>query len=275
MELSITQRLILTGAADAPISPSGRAEPVAGRYAGHDGGPPGLMADADPAIPPGSMTTPPAAGGDLAELARRCAETRGGDRAAFEQLHTRLAPGIRGFFTRRSTGGRALEQSDELTQRVMIALFEAIAEGRYDPQRSAVSTFTYAIASNIWLRHLRERRARGGVVSDNDLDRAEEDARSLGLTGGPLDHAASAELLEAVRRCLRERGGPGNLTEDEHTIVLAAAAGASDRALAERLGLAASTINAKKQSGWEKLRRALSRMGFRGEVAERGEGERE
>lgn len=275
MELSITRSLILTGGLDAPKSPAGRADPDAGRYAGRDGGPPGLMADADPATPPGSTTTPPAAGGDLAELGRRCAATRGGDRAAFEQLHARLAPGIRGFFTRRSRGGCESDLADELTQRVMVALFESLAEGRYDPERSAVSTFTYAIASNIWLRHLRETRARGGAVSDNDLGRAEEDARSVGLMGGPSDHAASAELLEAVRRCLRERGGPGNLTEDEHTIVLAAAAGASDRTLAARLGLAASTINAKKQSGWEKLRRALSRMGFRGELAERGEEERE
>lgn len=242
------------------------------------------MADVDPATSPGALpiqpspvtaTTPAVSPGDLADLGRRCAASRGGDRTAFDQLHARLTPGIRAFFARRCAGGRSSELAEELTQRVMIALYEAIAQGRYDPDRSAVSTFAYAIASNIWLRHLRQARARGGTVTDNELNLAEQDAESLGLGRGPVDEAASAELLDAVRRCLKERGGPGNLTEDEHAIVLAAAGGASDRALAERLGLAASTINAKKQSGWDKLRRALSRMGFRVEVAERGADERE
>jgi DNA-directed RNA polymerase specialized sigma24 family protein len=91
---------------------------------------------------------------------------------------------------------------------------------------------------------------------------------AAGLSDEPDSEVASAELLEAVRRCLRERDAPGCLTDEEHAIVVAAAAGASDRTLAERFGLAASTINAKKQSGWEKLRRYLARLGHRVESAE-------
>lgn len=254
-----------------------RADAVGGRYAGINGGSTVLMAEPDPAEQPGPAPAA-AAGGDLAELGRACAASRGGDHAAFQALHTRLAPGIRAFFSRRVPGGAAFggsELADELTQRVMIALFESLAQGRYDPERAAISTFTYAIATNIWLRHLRQLRSRGGAVSENQLNQAELDAQSLAADDSPTSTAAGAELLEAVRRCLRERGQPGNLTDDEHAIVLAAAGGASDRALAERMGLAASTVNAKKQSGWDKLRRALSRMGFREDWSERDQPERE
>lgn len=217
---------------------------------------------------------PPGAGpglksGDLAELGRVCAATRGEDRPAFEELHARLSPGIRGFFAKRTRGRTSGDAADELTQRVMIGLFEALKRGRFDPERASISTFAYAIAAKTWLRHLRERRSRGGVVSDNEWAMADEAVSALGGRGDALEDAAGAELLEATRRALRERGGPGNLTDEEYAIVTAAAAGASDRALAERLGLAASTVNVKKQSGWEKLRRALARVGHRAEIAER------
>lgn len=65
------------------------------------------------------------------------------------------------------------------------------------------------------------------------------------------------------------------MTDEEQAIIVAAAGGASDRTLAERFGLAASTINAKKQSGWEKLRRQLRRLGHKPDLSEREADERE
>ncbi len=219
-----------------------------------------------------------AAGDEINLLARRCVETCGRDRDAFEALHDRLTPGLRAFFARRVPGGAANVAIDDLMQRVWTGLWEAFAAGRYDPARSAVSTFVYAIATKTWLRHLRSERGRkrqsdrGG--SDQGIEALAEQAEALTLSDDPFSEAAAAELLEAVRTCLRTGGGEGGagggLSEQERAIVVAAAAGASDRALAQRMGLAASSVNAKKQSGLEKIRRYLARLGHRTESGERG-----
>jgi DNA-directed RNA polymerase specialized sigma24 family protein len=161
---------------------------------------------------------------------------------------------------------------------VWLGLYEAFAQGRYDPTRSSITTFVYAIAAKTWLRYLRqatrpERAGAGGGAgggSDNRDGSGGDDVEALPEGDEPGSEVGSAELLEAVRRCLRERGTAGALTDEEQAIIVAAAAGASDRTLADRMGLAASTVNAKKQSGWEKVRRYLARLGHREESAERG-----
>lgn len=211
--------------------------------------------------------TDPAA--HLRALAEACSASRGEDRAAFTELHDRLGPAIRAFFARRVRPGRAAESVDDLCQRVWIGLYEAFAHGRYDPARSSITTFTYAIAAKTWLRHLRKTTQLGAASIESGGDAGMDYLQSAGFSDEPDSEAADAELLEAVRRCLRERGAPGSLTDEEHAIVVAAAGGASDRTLAERFGLAASTINAKKQSAWEKLRRSLARLGHRVESTER------
>ncbi len=70
------------------------------------------------------------------------------------------------------------------------------------------------------------------------------------------------ELLDAVRACLHAEEAPDSLTPQERHIVQSAARGATDRALAAELGLAASTINVRKQAAYAKLRRALAARGY-------------
>jgi RNA polymerase sigma factor (sigma-70 family) len=212
-------------------------------------------------------------------LAEACASSRGGDRAAFDQLHARLGPGIRAFFAKRTRNGRGRDVVDDLCQRVWLGLFEAFAQGRYDPARSSIATFVYAIAAKTWLRYLRQagRAEQGAGMSGRADNRVaiEDDVEVLPAGDEPDAEVGAAELLEAIRRCLRERGTPGALTDEEQAIIVAAASGASDRTLAERLGLAASTVNAKKQAGWEKLRRYLARLGHRTDSGERDQVSRE
>jgi RNA polymerase sigma factor (sigma-70 family) len=226
-----------------------------------------------PPSSPSSDATPAEPGDGsvrLRILAEACASSRGGDRAAFEELNRRLAPGIRGFFLKRLRSGRGRDAVDDLCQRVWTGLWEAFDQGRYDPERASISTFVFAIASKTWMRFLRESR-RGGQGSSDNPSETYDDVDALPGDESVAGAVDSAELLEAVRRCLRDRGTPGSLTDEEQAILVAAAAGASDRNLAERLGLAASTVNAKKQSGWEKLRRSLARLGHRAESPERGQ----
>lgn len=202
---------------------------------------------------PSAPVTP--AHDSLAALAARAAA---GDHGAFEQIHRRLSDGLRRLFLKRSGGRNDL--ADDLTQRAFIASWQAISTGRYDPARSAISTFIYAVGYKIWLQHLR---AHGRAVPQ---DRGEELA-DLPVSTDPTTAPALAELVQVVRDCLS--GRVGDLSEDERAILRAVAAGESDRATARRLGLAASTANARKNAAYEKLRRTLSSLGFRPEETER------
>jgi len=157
--------------------------------------------------------------------------------------------------------------AEELAQRTWVAVWQALKAGKYDPSRAAISTFVYAVGFKIWLGHLRglQRDARHAAALD---------AGSTG-PGGEVDPgyaAADAELIQAVRDCLAGHGEAGGLTADERALVCAAAAGESDRALAKRLKLAPSTVNARKRAAYEKLRRWLAQRGHRSERTERGAG---
>ena len=95
---------------------------------------------------------PNPAGSDRS-LADLCAAAVGGDRAAFEALHRRLGGGVRRLFLDR-TSGRA-DLAEELGQRTWVGVWQSISSGKYDPTRSAISTFVYAVASKVWLQYLR------------------------------------------------------------------------------------------------------------------------
>jgi len=66
-----------------------------------------------------------------------------------------------------------------------------------------------------------------------------------------------------------------DLSDDERDLLRALSSGESDRSIAKRLGLAASTVNVRKQTALSKLQRILARKGFRGESSERGSPERQ
>lgn len=224
---------------------------------------------------PRGRRSSPAPAAEMAELSQAVAR---GDRSAFDALYARFSRGILAFFRKRGVFDHAA--SDELAQAVWLAAWQACSTGRYDPERSGISTFLYAIALKIWLRHLRDRsRSRNVGASENQVPGpptfAEPgfDAALSAIPevdgGDPSDAAAVAERLEALRRFLANRSGEYALTDDEHAVVTAAAAGASDRELASRLGVAASTVNARKQGAYGKIRRALNRLGFRADSPER------
>lgn len=191
------------------------------------------------------------------------------DRSAFDAVHVRFGPGLRAVFARRAGEART-DLLDDLCQRTWMMTWQAILAGKYDPQRSAISTFIYAVANNVWLRHLR---SLGRSTLNGRAAQLEELEQVMGRSPGGADerddpaHAAAfAEELQAMRLALGAGGGSGAgeggidvLTRDEREIVLGAARGESDRDLAARLGFAPSTINGKKQSGLEKLRRLVRR----------------
>lgn len=193
----------------------------------------------------------------LASVAARAAE---GDQKALAELHARFQGPLRGFFQKR--GVRVETDIDDLVQLTWMEVWKCLSSGRYDPARAAVSTFLYAVAMNVWMRHRRSAGRQRPELAGGD------DGLEVALPGlaDPATIVPSAELLEAVRGVMRRCEG---LSSEEREIVTASAAGSSDRELAAKLGLAPSTVNAKKQSGLEKVRRALARLGFRAESGER------
>lgn len=187
----------------------------------------------------------------LADLA---ADAARGNAAAFEALHKRLSGGLRRLFVERS-GGRS-DVADDLVQRTWVGVWQALRSGRYDPARSAISTFVYAVGHNMWLQHLRSRAAAGRAEVDSDHEAV--------FTGPDSD---LAEVLEAIRACLR--GEAGGLTPDERVILRLSGSGSSDRDLAARLRVSPSTANARKRAAFDKLRRHLESLGHHPDAAER------
>ena len=179
-----------------------------------------------------------------------------GDKSAFELLHQRLDGGLRRMLAKRTSG--QTELAAELAQRTWIDTWRALCEQRYDSSRAEFSTFLYAIGYKIWLQHRRQER--GAAQNADDLDTFAdrlmpgEDALATALHAG--------ERIDALRACLRNTQPPFGLSSEERMILEALAQGGTERTLAAQLGLAASTIHARKIAALEKLRQCLSGKGF-------------
>ena len=190
---------------------------------------------------------------DGRSLAQLAAAAASGDRASFESLHRRLSGGLRKIFLERS-GNRA-DVADDLIQRTWVGVWQALSSGRYDPTRSAISTFVYAVAHKMWLQHLRARPGPRDPIPAEALPVFDQPAAEL------------SEVLDAIRAALA--GTAGDLSIEERAVLRLCGSGASDRDLAARLSISPSTANARKRAAFEKLRRHLASLGHRPEAAER------
>lgn len=176
-----------------------------------------------------------------------------GDRGAFDEIHRRLTPGLRRLLQARTSA--TFDGIDDLLQRTWMHVWRALSEGKYDPERSAITTFTYAVGHKVWLQHLRQA-PRHAVPLQGAPGEADERADE---SDDPADAVRLAEQLDTIRAALRD--DRATLTEDERWMLRQASEGASDRQLARELGLAPSTVNARKRTALEKLRRWLQRSG--------------
>jgi len=185
-----------------------------------------------------------------------------GDRSAFERLHERFAPGLMRFILKRVDGNADL--AEELAHLTWIAAWDALRQGKFDSQRGAFSTFLYGVGSKYWLRHRRDARTDARITAA--IGQAQSPAHAS--PADPAGTMAFVELLQDVRDLLFGESGPQTLSPEEREVLLESARGTSERDLAARLRLAPSTINARKQSGYAKMRRALIGRGWNEESVE-------
>ena len=195
--------------------------------------------------------------GSRATLVELTAMSSRGDERAFGALHRRVGAGLRRMLLKRA-GGRE-DVVEDLSQKTWAAVWKALRENKYDPGRAAITTFVYAVGHNAWLTHLRQvaRQQEGEHELVAGATASTGTARERGATA----LVAEAELIEAVRLCIRDPR-VGGLSELERTIVHAIALGEGDRQLARRLGMSGSTINKHKHNAYDKIRRFLSTRGF-------------
>ena len=200
-----------------------------------------------------------------------------GDQVAIAELHDRLSTGLVRHFTRklaRGTAGKGgLEAAEELAQQTWLIFWQAITNRQYDPARAKLSTFLYAIAANIWLRHARQsgRDAQTRPVRIGSGDGA--DGGDWPLTVACEDPACAmhtAALLDAVRGAvdgtLEAQAAPGtaSFAEPERALLRAIGQGLTDRQLAAELGVSASTAHARKRGVLARLALVLRSHGFAG-----------
>ncbi len=189
-------------------------------------------------------------------------QPRAADPAAtmLEQAHARYGRGLLRFFSQR-LGARA-DAAEELAQRTWATLWQVLLAERYDANRARLSTFLYAIAYRVWLKHAR-------ATTHRSLEAADEFAASLIDADDPERVLIGAERIDAMRHCLSHEGTAESLTAEERAVVLALSHERSERELAGELGLAPSTVHERKKSAYAKLRRCLARKGVSAESAER------
>ncbi len=190
----------------------------------------------------------------LRELSEAAAS---GERTVFDEVYARLDGVVRRFMRQR---GAHASLSDDLSQRVWFAVWQACRNGNYDPNRAAISTFVYAVASNVWLQHLRSRGtrdARTQAIESIGVDILDAERAS--------DFAKSAEAIELLRRAMsasEEGDAASDLTERERDALRATGEGVTDRDLALRLAVSPSTAHATRKSAIEKVGRLLRRAGL-------------
>ena len=161
------------------------------------------------------------------------------DRAAFLALFNHFAPRIKGYMKKLGTPESL---ADELAQDVMFTVWRK-AES-YDPAKSAVSSWVFAIARNLRIDALRRERRR--VLDPNEP--------LLAPTPAPLPD----EQLRSAQQDRRVRALLDNLPREQAAVVnLAFYHGKSHGEIAAHLAIPLGTVKSRMRLAFQHLRDAL------------------
>ncbi len=178
-----------------------------------------------------------------AELVRRFLD---GEPAAFDALHRRHVPHVRGRLRRSGLGEADVA---DVAQEVFVRVFRS--GHRFDGQRGAFGAWLAAITRNCMARHF----ARAGRTNSAPLAASPEPADPADPPPG--DVVASAEETGAVSECVAALP-----VELRRIVQLRYAGGQTTRAIAARVGLSEASIRNRLAEAKAMLRRALAERGF-------------
>jgi RNA polymerase sigma-70 factor (ECF subfamily) len=159
-----------------------------------------------------------------------------GDRAAFEEIHSRYSSRIRAFALQRT---RRRDLAEELTCETLTTIWLSAARFRH---ASKVSTWIFGIARILSLRALR----RVGSVASTAADSQVEEFHN------PWSNDELCEWLDAALALLPE--------EQRTALELCYRHGHSCQQIADRVGCPLSTVKTRMFHGRRKLRKLLPKL---------------
>ncbi|MBL0870407.1 MAG: sigma-70 family RNA polymerase sigma factor [Phycisphaerales bacterium] len=167
--------------------------------------------------------------------------------AEFTSAFARFGPWVRRTLLQRVSNRHDI--ADDLSQRVWKGVFQALKDGRYDPARSALSTFIYAVMQNVHREF-----ARGEHRQIKHTESAAH-LRIEHATADPSSLIDEAEAIDRVRAALD--GRLSGLEPADAEVLRLLALGVTDRELARKLNVSPSTAHARKKAALDRLRDVL------------------
>jgi RNA polymerase sigma factor (sigma-70 family) len=166
---------------------------------------------------------------------------RSGDEEALVRLYESNRRSVTALVTRnRGT----IDDANDVLQEALVILWERVRQGRYEA-RAKLSTFVYATAKNIWLRHLARQRRETPMDMLPDTSPAEDPS--------PLEEMVVTETAARVAHALSRLGEPCKTL-----LTLFYWEEASMQEIAMRLGFAnAETAKSKKYQCKQALHKLL------------------
>lgn len=178
---------------------------------------------------------------------------QGGDRSAFAQLVRRHKTPLYNFVVRQV---RVAQVAEDLVQDVFVKIVQNAADFKHEAR---FSTWTYAIARNVCIDHLRKMSLRKHPSLDQP-SKPDEDGPTLGertadpTPGAQVERAAiGGEMQVRIVRAVEE------LPEEQREVFLLREIGhVPFKDIAEMTGVSENTVKSRMRYALERLQNALS-----------------
>lgn len=178
-----------------------------------------------------------------ADLVRQVAQTR--DRAAFQQLYKHYTPLIRAFLLKSMGSGADRSEAEEITQEVLIKVWNKAAS--FNPAKASVNTWIFTIARNTRIDFIRRNERNDRKIEVEDIWHEPESPE-------PLVDLQQRRAEQVIRQAMTS-------LPDEQLQVLYKAfmEGKSHNEVAEEMDLPLGTVKSRIRLALSKLQILIDR----------------
>jgi RNA polymerase sigma factor (sigma-70 family) len=178
-----------------------------------------------------------------ADLVRQVAQTR--DRAAFQQLYKHYTPLIRAFLLKSMGAGADRSEAEEITQEVLIKVWNKAAS--FNPAKASVNTWIFTIARNTRIDFIRRNERNDRKIDIEDIWHEPESPE-------PLVDLQQRRAEQVIRQAMTS-------LPDEQLQVLYKAfmEGKSHNEVAEEMDLPLGTVKSRIRLALSKLQILIDR----------------